>query len=77
MSEDPRRVFWRHRFERESGSFKFFCSSCHDRESTEPDSGLRLTEVTEDLLREYLRETGGREIACSGCGEILVRREAP
>ena len=77
MSEESKQVFWRHRFERQSGSFKFFCSSCHASAPAESGSEPRLTQISEDLLRDYLRETGGESISCSGCGETLVNRESP
>jgi hypothetical protein len=75
VAEEPKHVFWRHRFDRQSGTFRFFCPVCYAREASDASPAPRLTQISEDLLREYLHETGGEVITCSGCGDILVRRE--
>ena len=72
MTEEGKKVFWRHRLSRESGEFRFFCSPCFDRDAADPSKSLRVQQVSEELLRRYLAEIGTESIACAGCGEVLV-----
>jgi hypothetical protein len=73
MEEEPKRVFFRNRLSRESGDFRFFCSQCPTAGS-DVTPGLRLAQISEEVLRGYLVETGAPSIACADCGAVLVAK---
>lgn len=75
MADENRRVLWSHRLDSETGSFRFLCSACHDLDVTVPIPGLRYSEISEALLGDFLRESGGDAICCAACGEVLVKRK--
>lgn len=75
MADENHRVLWSHRLDSDTGSFRFLCSACHDLDIAVPGPGLRYSEISETLLGDFLRESGGDVISCSACGEVLVKRE--
>jgi hypothetical protein len=74
MEGEKPRFFFRHRLSRESGEFRFFCSRCPAEPEGDATPGLRLTQVSEEVLSSYLSETGSSSISCAGCGALLVSR---
>jgi hypothetical protein len=74
LENDKPRFFFRHRLSRESGELRFFCSRCPAEPDGDASPSLRLTQVSEEVLRSYLSETGSSSISCAGCGALLVSR---
>jgi len=74
LEDEKARFFFRHRLSRESGEFRFFWSRCPAEPEGDATPGLRLTQVSEDVLRSYLAEAGNASISCAGCGALLVSR---
>ena len=71
MDDELKRVFFSHRLSREDGDFRFFCLRCPN-EGPDATPSVRLTQVSEQVLRSYLLETGLSSIICSNCGTALV-----